>query len=213
MLVLFSEKDTGFPSPLLQVMSWVWMAVEQEPAGGIIPRCQELHSKPLHAWELCLSSLFVKYSHLFPIQALNFILLTYRSLIQSYFCICSILVACISVILILQVLCWCPDMCIGQQLQHWQDLELRPTSVGKARPPMLSQHLKLCPALRSSKMHFILGLKSKEEAEVQLGSGLRPPGLSSRLACEKANAQCWSSGALPLLGSDWSPPLEGHQIK
>lgn len=139
--------------------------------------------------------------------------LLYTEDCMSYFCICSILVACISVNLILQVLCWCPDICIGQQLQHWQRLELGPASVGEARPPILLQHLKLSPALWSSKMHFSLGLKSKEEAEVQLGRGLRPPGLSSRLACERANAWCWSSCVFPLLGSDGSPPLEGHQIK
>ena len=186
-----------FPVPTVTSLGYdgCWM----EPPGGIVPRCQELRSKSLHAWELCLPSLFVMYSHLFPIQALNFILM-YRSLIQSYFCICSVLVACISMILILQVLCWCPDICIGWQLQHWQGLELGPASVGEARPSMLLQHLKLSPALRSSKMRFSLGLKSKEEAEVQLGSGLCPPGLSSRLACEKANAWCWGSSAFPLMG-------------
>lgn len=153
------------------------------------------------------------YCHLFPIQALNFILLICRNLVQSYFCICSVLVACISVMLILQVLCWCPDICIGQQLQHWQGLELGPASVGEPSPPMLLQHLKFSPAMWSSKMHFSLGLKSKEEAEAHLGSGLHPPGLSSRLACEKVNARCWGCCAFPLLGSDRSPPLEGHQIK
>lgn len=212
MLVLFSEKDTGFPSPLPQVIShgYGWL-LNRSQLGALFQGVRNCIQSPCMP-ESCASLPFLSGTRI-SFQALNFILLTYRSLIQSYFCICSILVACISVILILQVLCWCPDMCIGQQLQHWQGLELRPTSVGKARPPMLSQHLKLCPALRSSKMHFILGLKSKEEAEVQLGSGLRPSGLSSRLACEKANAQCWSSGAFPLLGSDWSPPLEGLQIK
>lgn len=184
-----------------------------EPGGGIFPRRQELHSKPVHARELCLPSLFVMYCYLFPIQALNFILLICRNLVQSYFCICSVLVACISVMLILQVLCWCPDICIGQQLQHWQGLELGPASVGEPSPPMLLQHLKFSPAMWSSKMHFSLGLKSKEEAEAHLGSGLHPPGLSSRLACEKVNARCWGCCAFPLLGSDRSPPLEGHQIK
>lgn len=46
--------------------------------------------------------------------------------------------------------------------------------------------------------------------EVQLGSGMHPPGLSSKLAFEKARAQ---SCVFPCLGSDVSPPPEGHQRK
>lgn len=139
------------------------------------------------------------YSYIFPIQALNFILLICRSLVQSYFFICSILVASVSVILILQVLCWYPD----QQLQNWQGLKLRPASVGKARPPMLLQHLKLAPALQPSQMHFSVGLKSKEEAEVQLVSRLCPPRLSPRL-----------EGKCSVLGLLVGPlPWKGQQIK
>lgn len=102
-------------------------------------------------------------------------------------------------ILILQVLCWYPD----QQLQNWQGLELRPATVDKARPPMLLQHLKLAPALQPSQMHFSAGLKSKEEAEVQLVSRLCPPRLSPRL-----------EGKCSVLGLLVGPlPWKGQQIK
>lgn len=196
MFAVVGENDTGFPAR--PVTSLVWDGCWTEPARDIVSRCEEMHSKPSNTWELCLPSLFLMFSHLFPIQALNFIFLKYKSVIQSYFCTCSI---CISMILILQVLCWCPDILFGQLLQHWESLELGPASVGKARPPLLLQHLKLSPALWSSKMCFNLGLKPKEEAEVQLGSGLHPPGLSSMLVlreskCSMLGLLCVSSSGL-----------------
>lgn len=94
--------------------SWVWMAVEQSQLGHC-SKVSETAFKVLSCLRAVPPILFCHVLPPFAIQALNFI---------SFICICSILVACISVILIFQVLCLCPDICIGQQLQHWQDLKI-----------------------------------------------------------------------------------------
>lgn len=213
MLVVFSEKDTGLPSPCPQVVSlgYGWLLNGSQP-GALFQGVGSCFQNP-RVPESCASLPFLSCTPISFQSKLSISFFLYTEDCMSFFCICSVLVACISVILIFQVLCWCPDICIGQQLQRWQGLELGPASVGKARPPVLLQHLKLSPALWSSKTHFSLGLKSKEEAEMQLGSRLCSPGLSFRLACERANTWCWGSCAFPLLGSDGSPPVEGHQIK
>lgn len=168
--VVFSENDTRLPC--LSVISLGYGRLLNGASWSIVPRCQELRSKPLHGWALGLPFLSIMCSHCFPIQAqfiYLFFFFMYRNLIQSYLWICSVLAACI-----------CDSALPGPVLVPWHlhwpaltELGARPGSanVNKARHPALLQHLKLfflCCGLL--KMYFTLEFRVKKRQRCSLGT-------------------------------------------
>lgn len=163
---MFSENDTRFPCP--SVTSLGYGRLLNGASWGIVPRCQELHSKPLHAWALGLPFLSIMCSHRFPIQALNcffYVQKPYTVLLVHL----HVLAACV-----------CDSDPPGPVLVpwhlHWPNLtglgaRPGPASVDKAKHPTLLQHLKLFfPTLWSSKNMFHFRVRVKKRWRCSLGA-------------------------------------------
>lgn len=154
--VVFSENDTRFPCP--SVISLGYGRLLNGVSWGIVPRCQELHSKPLHAWALGLPCLSIMCSHHFPIQAqflFFYVQKPYTVLLVHLQCPCCM------------YLWFCSSRSCASALtsalasidRAWSQARIWQCE-NKARHPTLLQHLKLFFLLCGlPKIRLTLGLE------------------------------------------------------